>query len=316
MLTLHMHLRAVQTAIRTVHLSNPAPEPQADGPNESAATIEITERPGLNNSTGQRLWDCAIGLTSFLSQYPAALDPDSALEGLLEDEEGPDQELSRPPPAKRLRQDVAVSSPRPRRRLRVVELGAGCALASMVAAKLLSSPSASGGQSAATVLATDVETTVESTLEENLRANGLSSSSSKISGRSSKAKSPIMIESAVLDWGRLSDEQLRVVLGHPRQDGRPMNGETDALDPAALTILATDVLYNPESHPLFLSTLLSLLRPTKTKLQDGSLLPRRALVAYKRRTEGDDGFFPLAREAGLEVDKVWEWGEVGVWAVT
>ncbi|KWU41222.1 hypothetical protein RHOSPDRAFT_30594 [Rhodotorula sp. JG-1b] len=291
-LTLYMYLPTVQTAIRTVHLSNPAPpsaERQADGPNESATTIEITERPGLNNSTGQRLWDCAIGLTAFLSQYPAALEPDFPLEGL------PDPELSRPPPAKRFRQDDTVSPPRPRRRLRIVELGAGCALASMVAAKLLSSGSASGAeQTAATMLATDVETTVESTLKENLRANGL----------------------AVLDWGRLSDEQLGVVLGHPRLDGRSLNGDTDARDDPALTILATDVLYNPESHPLLLATLLSLLRPTRTESSLDNHSPRRALVAYKRRTEGDDGFFPLAREAGLEVDKVWEWGEVGVWAVT
>lgn len=197
----------------------------------------------------------------------------------------------------------------------MVELGAGCALASMVAAKLLSSASATGGQTAAaTVLATDVETTVESTLEENLRANGLLLSSSNISGRSSNATRQLVIESAVLDWGQLSDEQLRVVLGQSQHDRRS-SADTDALDFAALTILATDVLYNPESHPLFLSTLLSLLRPTRTIPRDGCL-PRRALVVYKRRTEGDDGFFPLAREAGLEVDKVWEWGEVGVWAVT
>lgn len=187
----------------------------------------------------------------------------------------------------------------------------------MVAAKLLASPSASGAQqTAATVLATDVKTTVESTLKENLRANGLLASP-KISGRSSNAKPPpIMIESAVLDWGRLSDEQLGVVLGHPRLDGRSMNGDTEARDDPALTILATDVLYNPESHPLLLATLLSLLRPTRTESSLDNHSPRRALVAYKRRTEGDDGFFPLAREAGLEVDKVWEWGEVGVWAVT
>ncbi|KAG0663076.1 hypothetical protein C6P46_002919 [Rhodotorula mucilaginosa] len=313
----------VQTAIRTVHLSsNPASEPQAASPREAAATIAITERPGLNNSTGQRLWDCAIGLTSFLSQYPAALDPNFALDGLLEEEGGPDQEHSRPPPAKRARQDVTVSSrPRLRGRLRVVELGAGCALASMVAAKLLSSPSASGAEqtAAATILATDVETTVESTLEENLRANGLlSSSNKKISDQSSNAKPPpIMIDSAVLDWGRLSDDQVRVVFGHPRQESRRLNGVADTRDDPALTILATDVLYNPESHPLLLATLLSLLRPTRARSQDdGSPLPRRALVTYKRRTEGDDGFFPLAREAGLAVDKVWEWGEVGVWTVT
>lgn len=206
----------------------------------------------------------------------------------------------------------------------MVELGAGCALASMVAAKLLSSPSASGAEqtAAATILATDVETTVESTLEENLRANGLLSSSSsakKVSDQSWSAKPPpILIDSAVLDWGRLSDDQLRVVFGHPRQDSRRLNGDAaDARDDPALTILATDVLYNPESHPLLLATLLSLLRPTRARSQDdGSPLPRRALVTYKRRTEGDDGFFPLAREAGLAVDKVWEWGEVGVWTVT
>lgn len=154
----------------------------------------------------------------------------------------------------------------------MVELGAGCALASMVAAKLLSSPSASGAEqtAAATILATDVETTVESTLEENLRANGLlSSSNKKISDQSSNAKPPpIMIDSAVLDWGRLSDDQVRVVFGHPRQESRRLNGVADTRDDPALTILATDVLYNPESHPLLLATLLSLLRPTRARSQD------------------------------------------------
>ncbi|GAA5860263.1 hypothetical protein JCM3774_000362 [Rhodotorula dairenensis] len=310
----------VQTAIRTVHVEKPLSS--ATEWTDAAGAIQITERPGLNNSTGQRLWDCAIGLTSFLSQNPAALDPNSSLRALSHERGDADHEdLATSRPAKRLRPDDASSSSP--RQLRVVELGAGCALASMVAAQLLSSESNHG---AASVLATDVEATVESTLKENLVANGLALSDSTVSSTvpsRPKAKAPIKVERAVLEWGRLSDEQLAVVLRYPHPTRGRSDRDSPGDDGAALTILATDVLYNPESHPLLLATLLSLLRPTDGPAQSCSppsgsspTVPRRALVAYKRRTDGDDGFFPLARGAGLKVQKVWEWGEVGVWSLT
>ncbi|GAA5991518.1 hypothetical protein JCM10908_005740 [Rhodotorula pacifica] len=310
----------VQTAIRTVHVTSPlatASPAQATESSSLAPTIEITERPGLNNSTGQRLWDCAIGMTSFLSQHPSALEPDFPLEGLLTA-----ADLDERPPAKRCRRH----EPSRNKRLRVVELGAGCALASMAAPRILAADASTQQQQRASVLATDVETTVESTLKENLLANGMlrpdaRSPSTKSSPNRLKTSSfSLAVESAVLDWGRLSDQQLDVVFGRLTDVGRNSD-DAKASDDPALTILATDVLYNPESHPLFLSTLLSILRPrppssNSTSTASTATTPRRALLAYKHRTEGDDGFFALARAAGLEVTKVWEWGEVSVWALT
>ena len=74
-------------------------------------------------------------------------------------------------------------------------------------------------------------------------------------------------------------------------------------------------------YRLLLETLLYVLRPAlpsppsdASSSFDDANLARRALIAYKRRTDGDDGFFELARRAGLEVRRVWEWGEVSVWA--
>lgn len=277
----------VQTAIRLIHLRpppspsplttaialDPAPAPIPPRP------ITVIERPGLNNSTGQRLWDCAIGMSCFLSLHPYALDPSQALSTL-----GPAGRSSIAAPDRRR---PVRKAPSP---VRIVELGAGCALASQYAAHLLRSI----GNTDAAVVATDVEATVDSTLRENLAANA---------GDLLTRLEDVPVHDEVLDWGKLAP------------------GQGNALLAPQVTLLGTDILYNPSSHSLLLETLLYVLRPAlpsppsdASSSFDDANLARRALIAYKRRTDGDDGFFELARRAGLGVRRVWEWGEVSVWA--
>ncbi|GAA5870586.1 hypothetical protein JCM16303_001526 [Sporobolomyces ruberrimus] len=249
----------VQTALRRIHL-----------PSSPSTSITIVERPGLNNSTGQRLWDCAIGLSAYLSLHPASL---SARNPSLPSSVPPPLDDDSPPSNKRRK-----TSGR-KRHCRIVELGAGCALASLAASCL--SRDQEGDSS---IVATDIEATVSTTLTENLEYNRV-------------VTRPI--DKSVLDWGELTHEQVKEVVGK----------STD------LTLVATDVLYNPESHQLLLDTLLSFLRtPSDRAVLEG--VECRALIAYKRRTEGDDGFFELARRAGLKVQKVWAWSEVSVWVLT
>ncbi|GAA6005338.1 hypothetical protein JCM10207_002943 [Rhodosporidiobolus poonsookiae] len=277
----------VQTALRTISLPSPPRSPAPDAltsstiapspSTPSSSQITIVERPGLNNSTGQRLWDCAIGLSAFFSLYPDMLDASIPLPAPLPNSySAPSISLSADdsPQAKRPRLDVPA---RNASRKKVIELGAGCALASMAAQRLLPDLE---------VLATDVEATVDTTLRENLEFNSLADG----------------VRAEVLDWGDVAPDQLAELTGKP-----------GAL--SSLVLIGSDILYNPSSHALLLSTLLSFLRPpspTPTAL-DG--LPVRAIIAYKHRTEGDDGFFPLAEGAGLRVERVWSWGEVGVYVL-
>ncbi|GAA5859935.1 hypothetical protein JCM1840_001802 [Sporobolomyces johnsonii] len=254
--------QTVQTALRTIHLpslSSASPPP----------SVSIVERPGLNNSTGQRLWDCAIGLSCFLSLQSDALNSAIPLATITSSE---DEE-----PRTKRRRTAGSEGP-----LRVVELGAGCALASMCAQHVLADV-----EGKASIVATDVEPTVETTLAENLAANSVSS------------RQPT-ITASVLDWGKLTCSQVCDALP-PRPPSSP---------PPHLTLLGSDILYNPSSHSLLLDTLLAFCRPTDSSLTASA----RALIAYKKRTEGDDAFFGMASEAGLDVRKVWEWGEVGVWS--
>ncbi|GAA5971984.1 hypothetical protein JCM21900_002626 [Sporobolomyces salmonicolor] len=255
-------LRTVQTALRTICL-----------PSLSAAfpppSVSIVERPGLNNSTGQRLWDCAIGLACFLSLHSDALDSAVPLTTTTSSDD-------EKPRTKRQR-TAGLEGP-----LRVVELGAGCALASMCAQHVLADV-----EGKLSIVATDVKPTVETTLAENLAANSVSS------------RQPA-ITASVLDWGKSTCLQVC--------DARPPASPSSP--PPHLTLLGSDILYNPSSHSLLLDTLLAFCRPTDSSLTASA----RALIAYKKRTDGDGAFFGMASEAGLDVRKVWEWGEVGVWS--
>lgn len=249
----------VQIALRHIH------------PNSTLDPITIVERLALNNSTGSRLWDCAIGLSAYFSLHPESLDASSPL--MLLDASNSERDSHR---TKR-RRTITASS-----RNRIVELGAGCALASLAAGRLTQAQ-----LEEVSVLATDIEATVETTLAENVAHN-------------SRRPSDTPIETVVLNWGKLSDDRVKEIL--------------DSSPNPNLTLIATDVLYDPDTHQLLLDTLLSFLRPSN---EIAPLLgSTRALIAYKRRTDGDDGFFEMARKAGLEVGKVWEWSEVSVWSFT
>ncbi|GAA5850844.1 hypothetical protein JCM9279_003944 [Rhodotorula babjevae] len=272
----------VQSALRIVNLSPPASDSSAPPPPFTPTPITVLERPGLNNSTGQRLWDCAIGLSAYLTLHPPALDASTPLANLPPFSDEPSR------PSKKPRLEPAEPSTK-RRRLRVVELGAGCALASLAAAHVLRSMDGID----ASVLATDIEATVETTLRENLDLNAR------------RRRGAVEVRAGVLDWGQLAPAQVDEVV-----DGAQ-----------SVTLVGTDILYNPSSHGVLLSTLLSVLRPPSPSTNSSPASPaapapphRRAIIAYKRRTDGDDAFFSLARDGGLDVRQVWAWGEVGVWA--
>ena len=243
----------VQTAIRRTYLSKPTGED---------TIIETIETAGLNNSTGQRLWDAAIALSYYFFLHPHLLILTPHLLSTPNDEEST---------TKRPRLDN-----RPRK---ILELGGGLALVSLVASSLLSNMDAN-----VEVVCTDVAVTVETTLRENLEANSL-----------------IEVRAAVLDWGPTTEEKMREVLG--------LNEGAGGMD---LTIVASDVLYHPESHRLLLETMLGLFGFTK-RSNDGREGRCQAFIAYKPRTEGDDGFFELAREAGLTVQMVWRFGTIQVY---
>ena len=261
----------------------PAPDSSTSAQSSTSTRTTILERPGLNNSTGQRLWDCAIGLSAFLTLHPSALDASTPLADL-----SPADDVLRP--SKKQRLEPATEPSPKRRRLRVVELGAGCALASLAAAHVLRSTS---GVDAA-VLVTDIEATVETTLRENLELNAR------------RRDGEVEVRAGVLDWGELAPARVDEVVAGAE----------------AVTLLGTDILYNPSSHGVLLSTLISVLRPPSSPPSSSPPSPpaasahrhRRALIAYKRRTDGDDAFFQLARDGGLAVRHVWAWGEVGVLA--
>lgn len=253
-------LRTVQTIYRHIHLP---PFASSTGDNLPPQPLAVVERPGLNNSTGQRLWDCAIGITCWLSLHPELLC--HSLPSSSPPSETPEPPLKRPRPA----------PPRPHT---ILELGAGSALASLVTSRMLYRPPSS---TSTRLLATDVEATVSTTLAENLRFN--------------PTTSRLDIKTQVLNWGPVTPARRKKLLPELEGEGR-------------LTILGADILYNPESHEVLLESLLGLLRAGEEG-EEGD----RAFIAYKARTEGDDGFFDLARGRGLEVVKVWEWGDVSVW---
>ena len=240
----------MQSVIRTIH------------PQTTLTPITIIERPGLNNSTGQRLWDCAIALSSYLSLHPTSLHP------------------SPPSSDQKTKKKAKLDPLTPPAALTCLELGAGCALTSLVAATLLPPSSASS-----TIIPSDVEVTFSTTLKENLDANP-----------SHRA----LIHPAVLSWGPLPPAEVLDILS---VDGLSRDADR------ALTILGSDILYNPESHRVLLDTLLAFMRHPRIRTA-------QALIAYKPRTEGDGEFFPLAEKESFEVEKVWEWGELGVYRLT
>ncbi|KAK4046426.1 hypothetical protein OIV83_006085 [Microbotryomycetes sp. JL201] len=124
-----LSLDKIQTAFRHVNVRT--------GQSDRLERIQIIERPGLNNSTGQRLWDCALGMTCWLTRTGTPF----------------------------LNEFIASGSPDESQSLKhvILELGAGCGLVSMAASALQ--------RKEFDVLATDVKETVETSLLENITAN-------------------------------------------------------------------------------------------------------------------------------------------------
>lgn len=195
------------------------------------------------------------------------------------------------------------------RRTRIIEVGSGCGIASSFALKLIQNLNNSKSNSEkyrVTVVATDIEATVESTLKENLSINFPPPATREKDSTISE------IRSEVLNWGVLSEAEKELYLGKD-------DAEQD------ITILGSDILYDPDTHLDLLQTINSLLGSTISNvLIQGSLdttshqqlnSRRKAIIAYKARTEGDDGFFTLAKESGRRVEKVWQWGEIQVWCI-
>ena len=167
----------VQTIHRHIHVP-----PVPDLPRPSPPLV-VVERPGLNNSTGQRLWDCAIGISCWLTLNPHILHGSVTSTHLLADTVDILE-----PPSKRAR-----SSPRAPKRV-FIELGAGSGLASLMVARLLGHSTSMAHR----VIATDVEVTVSSTLTENLNANP-------------RGRAPI--DKQVLDWGPISSNRMQELRG-------------------------------------------------------------------------------------------------------
>lgn len=256
----------MQTAIRTLHI-------QSSNSTLPSVPLFAVERPGLNNSTGSRLWDCSIGLSCFLSLNPSYLFP-------------------------KLSNSSSNSNVPP---LRIIEVGSGCGLASLAALKIIQSTipavSAISSKLKVDIIQTDIEATVNTTLAENLETNLPFSSRSNLDN--------FTIESKTLDWGILSDDMIKQFLGKNKKEE----------DDQYLTILGSDILYDPDTHLALHQTINSLLGSTGGNVIALAEVKRKALIAYKARTEGDDGFFELARQSGRQVEKVWEWGEIQVWIV-
>lgn len=227
----------VQTSIRQILL------PSTSSRHATSSTTSIIERTSLNNSTGSRLWDCAISLACCMILQPI-------LFGL----------------------DTSATSPEQHQ---LVELGAGCGLGSLAAAHIAGQSTPSRNHD---ILATDILATVDTTLSENLSRN-----------------QQVRIRTESLDWGILEPSRVLQLLNLTTSRIRPH-----------LTIIGSDILYDPDTHSLLLETITSLLRPPATSKS-------RCLIAYKARTEGDDNFFALAQEGGLKVTRVWNWGELSVY---
>lgn len=153
----------------------------------------------------------------------------------------------------------------------IIDLGAGCGQISLAVASIL------GGRSGQRILATDLLEIVESTLAESIAAN---KSLSK------------HIELQALEWGK-------GLLSLP-------NGFIKNAQQQSLIILASDVLYNRDSHGVFLQTLLRLFEAV-----DGNA---KAIVAYKHRVQGDSDFFDLAERAGLHFELLYEVAAIQLWS--
>lgn len=150
----------------------------------------------------------------------------------------------------------------------ILELGAGCGLVSLAAA-------ACGAFPDCNIIASDLPEIVESTLSASLAAN---------------ASLAAGISAQPLAWGEDLTPTLR----------QAVNQHQDRL-----TVYASDVLYNSDSHEVFLQTLLALCAAAKRDME--------VWIAYRHRIAGDDGFWEMARSAMMPFERVHQIADIQLW---
>lgn len=150
----------------------------------------------------------------------------------------------------------------------VLELGAGCGLVSLA----VSAKRQYKQLSSRRIATTDLPEVVDSTLKATLEANKALSAG---------------IEPYSLVWGT---HTLPFKLGKGTK----------------LTVLASDVLYNSDSHEVFLDTLHFLKGQAEGHLKS-------VYIAYRHRVAGDEGFWQMASEAGIAFDLVYQLADIQLW---
>ena len=131
------------------------------------------------------------------------------------------------------------------------------------------------GNTTKAIWATDLSEVVETTLKDTLLTHARLTKSS--------------VNSQALEWGVAQDTDRLL---------------ENVAERHALWIVAADVLYNPSSHEALLQTICQLCSRVRQCT---------VTIAYRPRAAGDDHFFELAREQGLQFRMMLELADVQIW---
>ncbi|KAG0141919.1 hypothetical protein CROQUDRAFT_663177 [Cronartium quercuum f. sp. fusiforme G11] len=211
---------------------------------------QITECPNGSSGPGiggNHIWDCSVVMAWLFDSFPQLVTGDTQLS----------------------RAERTLD-------LEIIELGSGCGLAALTAARLLDHH-----RLRARIILTDLEEVISTSLAPNVTQTKV----------------------------RLTKETLVEILTECCIWGSP-----SSLPPVKTNrslILANDVLYNPENQAAFLHTVLQLF---DTRVRLGQSVS--ALLGYRPRTEGDHEFFQTAKQAGLVVERIARIGTVHIFKLS